>query len=150
MAYILAILVGFTIILSMVQNARLEQSINIKQVTLLNFITGLIGTGFVFFFAKESLSIYQSLGDIPLFGYIGGLLGVFVVTLITLVMRKISVISATMLMYTGQLLTGIIIDYFRGTELSTGKIIGCGLIIAGVYFNSYIDNKVALSSAKAL
>ena len=150
MSYILAILVGFAIIISMVQNARLVQHVNIKQVTLLNFMTGVAGASIIFFFTRESLSIYQTMGNVPLFGYVGGLLGVIAVTIGTLVMRKVSVIAAAMLMYTGQLLTGVIIDYFRGTELSTGKIIGCGLIIAGVYFNSYIDSRAALPSVESL
>lgn len=141
MSYILAIAIGFTIIVSMVQNARLEHEINIHQVTLLNFMTGITGASLYFVFSGESLSQLTNLATMPFLGYIGGAIGVIVVTLSTIVIKKVSIIASAMLMYTGQLLMGLIIDYGRGTELSIGKIIGCILIVAGVYFNSYVDSK---------
>lgn len=141
MNYIVAIAVGFTIIVSMVQNSRLSQDIDLKQVTLLNFITGFIGALLYFLLTKQSFAGFSGIKTMPYLGYMGGAIGVIVVTLSTIAMKKVSVIAAAMLMYTGQLLMGILIDYGRGTQLSLGKVIGCALIIAGVYFNSYIDNK---------
>lgn len=141
MTYIIAIAVGFTIIISIAQNARLEQEVNVKQVTQLNFITGLIGAIILFVIMGDSLLVFEQLSKVSLLGFIGGVLGVTVVTIGTIVVRKISIIAAAMLMYTGQLLAGIYIDYLRGIDLSPGKLIGCGLIIAGVYFNSYVDSK---------
>lgn len=139
MLYIIAMFMGFTIIISMVQNARLAQDVDVKQGTLLNFVTGLAGILIYFIITGNTIDIYAALGNVPLLGYIGGFLGVVVVAVGTIVMRKVSVIASAMLMYTGQLLMGIIIDYSRGIELSPGKIIGCVLIVAGVYFNNYVD-----------
>lgn len=141
MNYIMPIIVGFTIVVSMVQNGRLSKDIGIRNCTLMNFITGLFGASLIFLITKESLLVFKDFREIPLLGYIGGILGVLVVLIGTLVVRKISVIASTMLAYTGQLLAGIIIDLVRGTELSFGKIAGCLLIVAGVYINTKIDEK---------
>lgn len=141
MYYLIAIMVGFTIVVSMVQNARLAQDITNIQTTLMNFITGFIGITLIFLVAGTKWSVFSSAAHVPLFGFVGGVMGVTVVFLSTVVVRKISIIAASMLMYTGQMLAGFLIDWFRGIELTPLKIIGCGLIIAGIYYNAYIDNR---------
>lgn len=140
MIYLIAILIGLTIVVSMVQNSRLEQDIDIRQVTLLNFITGGVGSFILFFVSREALSAFAGLGEMPWYGYLGGLLGVVAVTFGTVVMKHVSVITASMLMYTGQMVIGVLIDISQGTDFSIGKIIGCLLIISGVYFNSFMDS----------
>ncbi|MEN8907636.1 MAG: DMT family transporter [Clostridiales bacterium] len=141
MNYIFAMLVGVTIIISMVQNGRLSNYIEIKQVTFLNFMTGLFGITLVFILTKESISIFGNFREVPFLGYTGGIIGVCIVSGATIVVRKLSTIAATMLMYSGQLLMGFVIDSILGIEISIGKILGCIMIIIGVYFNSYIENK---------
>ena len=140
MTYIIATFIGFTIVTSMVQNARLAKDITNTQTTVLNFITGLGGISIVFLISGAGLTSFALINDVPLFGYIGGILGVIVVFTSTVIIRKVSIIASSMLMYTGQMLAGFVIDYFRGIELSPIKLIGCALIIAGIYFNAYIDS----------
>lgn len=139
MEYFAAIMIGLTIVVSMTQNSRLEKDIDIKQVTLLNFITGSIGTLILFIIGGHELKDFIPLTTMPWYGYIGGVLGVVSVTLCTITMKHLSVITASMLMYTGQMFIGIVIDVLRGIDFSIGRIIGCVLIVLGVYFNSYMD-----------
>lgn len=141
MTYMIAALIGFTIVLSMVQNARLAKDITNTQTTLLNFITGLTGIMVIFLITGQGLSAFADLTTMPPLAYFGGILGVVVVFTSTIIVRKVSIIAASMLMYTGQMIAGFFIDYGRGIELSPLKIIGCVCIIAGIYFNSYIDSK---------
>ena len=145
MTYIFPLMVGCSIVLAMVQNGRLADYIGLKNCTLVNFLTGVTGAAILFIITKESFISIHEFNHIPIFGLLGGFFGLFVVTLSTIVVAKIPVITSTMLMYIGQLVMGILIDYYRGTPLSIGKIIGCVLIVIGVYFNSYIDKKQALS-----
>ena len=141
MYYIVALMVGFAIVISMVQNARLSKDIPNTQTTVINFITGLLATGLVFILGGNALATYGQMAEVPFFGFIGGTLGVAVVFLSTVILRKVSIIAASMLMYTGQMLTGFLIDWLRGTDLTPMKILGCLLVIAGIYFNGYVDSK---------
>jgi len=146
MNYIIAIFIGFTIVTSMVQNARLANEISNIQTTVLNFITGLMGISIMFLMSATNLTIYALANKVPFFGYIGGALAVIVVFTSTIIIRKVSIIAASMLMYTGQMLAGFAIDYYRGILFSPYKLIGCVLIISGIYFNAYIDSKNAKNS----
>lgn len=141
MIYIFPFAVGCSIVLAMVQNGRLADYIGLKNCTLINFLTGVTGALILFIVTKESLSSFTNFSDMPLIAYAGGLFGVIVVALSTIVVNKIPIIASAMLMYTGQLAMGILIDFYRGTPLSIGKILGCLLIVIGVYFNGYIDRK---------
>jgi transporter family-2 protein len=143
MIYVFPLIVGCAIVLAMVQNGRLADYIGLKNCTLINFISGVTGASILFIITKESLISFTQFGDMPVIGYLGGFFGIFVVTLSTIVVNRIPIITSTMLMYTGQLVMGILIDYYSATPLSLGKIVGCVLIIIGVYFNSYIDKKHA-------
>ena len=141
MNYIIAIFIGFTIVTSMVQNARLANDISNVQTTVLNFMTGLMGISLMFILTGTSITIYALANKVPLFGYLGGTLGVIVVFTSTIIIRKVSIIAASMLMYTGQMLTGFVIDYYRGILFSPYKLLGCALIISGIYFNAYVDSQ---------
>ena len=141
MAYIVATLIGFTIVISMVQNARLTKDISNNQTTLMNFMTGLTSITVIFLLSGAGMGAFKGFTTLPPLAYIGGIIGVAVVFISTVVIQKVSIIAASMLMYTGQMLAGIIIDYYRGIELSPLKFIGCGLIIAGIYFNAYVASK---------
>lgn len=143
MVYLIAFITGITIVIAMVQNANLATYVGVKQSTLMNYITGLITVTLIFVITKESLGFISELPNTHLLGYFGGLLGIIVVATSTIILKKVSVIAATMLMYAGQLMMGLLIDATRGTDLSLGKIIGCFLIIAGVYFNSLVDQRMS-------
>ncbi len=143
MNYFIATSIGFSIVISMVQNARLSQSISNAQTTVLNFMTGLFGILVIFVIGGFGFDAFTHFYSVPLFAYIGGILGVVVVFIATVVIRKVSIIGASMLMYTGQMLAGIVIDYFRDIYISPIKILGCILIIVGIYINAYIDYKAA-------
>jgi len=149
MIYIFPLIVGCSIVLAMVQNGRLADHIGLKNCTLINFLTGITGAAILFIVTKESLISIHDFRDMPLLGFFGGIFGLFAVALSTIVVNKIPVMTSTMLIYTGQLTMGILIDYNRGTPLSIGKIAGCILIVIGVYFNSYIDKGVRPCSAQA-
>lgn len=143
MVYLIAFITGITIVIAMVQNANLANSVGVKQSTLMNFISGLTAVLIIFLLTKESFNFITLIPSTHILGYFGGLLGIIVVASSTIILKKVSVIAATMLMYAGQLIMGLLIDATRGTDLSIGKIIGCVLIIAGVYFNTLVDQRMS-------
>lgn len=136
-----AIIIGVSIVVAMVQNGALTEKIGYKNTTLVNFITGIMGTLTIFIMTRQSLTSFLDLANMKPLGYIGGIMGVIVVLLSNIVIRKIPVIESAMLAYVGQLACGLLIDVLLGTSLSNGKIIGCVLILTGVMFNTYADKK---------
>ncbi|VDN47510.1 conserved membrane protein of unknown function [Petrocella atlantisensis] len=143
MIFFVALLTGVSIVIAMVQNAKLADYIGIKQCTVMNYVTGLTTVTFIFIILGASLGFISKLSSTHALAYFGGLMGIIVVTTSTVIIRKLSIIAATMLMYAGQLMMGIFIDYLRDIDLSLGKIFGCILIIAGVYFNTLVDQRLA-------
>ena len=96
----------------------------------------------ILLFAKENFNISSLTSfTIPFYAYIGGLIGVFSITLSNYTAPKISVFYMTLLIFIGQIATGIVIDYFALNELSPGKIIGSILVAAGLSYNLFIDIK---------
>jgi len=64
-----------------------------------------------------------------------------VVIISNIIIPKIPTIYSTLLIFIGQLFTGIVLDYLTGMEISKGKVVGGLLILAGMAYNSMIDRK---------
>ncbi len=140
MIYLMAILIGFTTILSMAQNSSLSRKIGLINTSTLNYITGL-STSLIFFIGFGNLSDFSGLKGVNIFAYFGGILGLIVVLTSSYVLSHISIIVCSMLMYTGQMLASFAIDYFLGVKISPIKILGIVLVVTGIYVNNYIDYK---------
>ena len=137
---ILAFLCGGITIVSMIINASLAQKIGTLQGGFINYTVGLLVTMLVVLimmltgdFATDNLS------GIPFYAFLGGFVGVMVVVASNIVIPKIPAIYTTILIFIGQIFTGILLDYFRVGSISIGKIIGGLLIIVGMLYNSYLD-----------
>ena len=142
---ILAILCGCFTIISMIINSRLAKEIGVFQGTLINYVVGLSGTIVLIIIMRNSVNIsLSSYSTIPLWAFLGGLLGVIVVASSNIIIPKIPTIYTALLIFMGQLFTGILIDYFRVGFISKGKIIGGLLIILGIIYNSNVDKKEVL------
>lgn len=139
---ILAILCGCITIISMIINSHLAKIIGFFQGTLINYVVGLFSTILLIIIVKNSVNLsFISYTNIPLWAFLGGLLGVIVVASTNIVIPKIPTIYTTLLIFIGQLFTGIIIDYFKDGFISKGKIIGGLLILLGIIYNSNVDKK---------
>lgn len=139
---IIAMLSGVSIVLSRLINANLAERIGLFQSTFYNFLTGLMFSTIIFLFINESYDL-SSLSNftVPFYAYFGGLIGVFSITLSNYTAPKISAFYMTLLIFIGQIVTGIIIDYFLLNELSMGKIVGSIFVTIGLSYNLYIDSK---------
>ena len=139
---ILAVLCGCITIVSMIINSHLAKKIGVFQGTLINYIVGLFSTILLIIIVKNSVNLsFSSFNKIPLWALLGGLLGVMVVASSNIIIPKIPTIYTTLLIFIGQLFTGILIDYFRVGFVSKGKIIGGILILLGLIYNSNVDKK---------
>jgi transporter family-2 protein len=137
---VLAVFCGCITIISMIINSHLAKKIGVFQGTLINYIVGLFSTILLIIVVRNPVNLsVSSFTKIPFWALLGGLLGVMVVSASNIVIPKIPTIYTTLLIFIGQLFTGILIDYFRVGFVSNGKIIGGLLILLGLIYNSNID-----------
>lgn len=141
MIYILfAILCGVSNVLSRSVNFVLSEKIGMYQSTLFNYILGLSGSFLLLLISGETFKLLtpSSYSD-PWFVYAGGLLGVVVVTMLSFLSSKVSSFYLTLLLFVGQLFTGIIIDALSTGKISFYQVIGGILVVLGLTYNLYID-----------
>lgn len=139
---ILAVLGGCITIVSMIINSHLAKKIGVFQGTLINYIVGLLSTILLIAIVRTSLSFsFDSFSKIPFWAFLGGIVGVMVVASSNIIIPKIPIIYTSLLIFVGQLFTGILIDYLRIGFVSKGKIIGGILILLGLIYNSNVDKK---------
>ncbi|EQB89187.1 transporter family-2 protein [Clostridium punense] len=137
---ILAFICGGLTIVSIIINANLGQKLGAFQGGLINYIIGLTVTLIIMtllaIIGKFEMS---SFNGIPFYAYLGGLVGVIVVVASNIVIPKISAVYSTVLIFIGQIFTGIFIDYLTLGNISIGKVLGGLIIIGGIMYNSYVD-----------
>lgn len=144
MYLMLAILAGSLTIMSMIINSKLSEKIGLFQGVIVNYTVGLISIIALMIVTNSSMVLsINSLSKIPMWAYLGGVLGVMVVAASNIVIPKIPAIYTALLYFIGQLFTGILIDYFRNGVISKGQIIGGVLILIGMLYNVNIDKNEA-------
>lgn len=135
-----AFLMGVCIVLSRVYNFKLSNEIGIMGSTLFNYIVGLVvSTVFLVIRNEHVIHSMDTFKSIPWFAYMGGLVGVFVVSLQSYSSKKLSAFYVTIFIFIGQLSLGMVIDH----QFSVSKIAGCILVIIGMIYNVYLDSKNA-------
>lgn len=139
---ILAMLGGILTTLSMIVNSSLGKKIGVLQSTCINYIVGLICSTLVLVVLGNSINVTtETFAKMPFYVFLAGAIGVSVVYLSNIIIPKIPVVYSTLLLFVGQVITGIIIDFFVMSEISFSKLIGAIIIILGILYNSRIDEK---------
>lgn len=143
MIYILlSILTGVIIVVSRILNTRLSHEIGLIESSYFNYLTGAV-TSIVLFLIMDEHFNFVSLKDVPLYGYLGGVLGVIIVILNSVVSPKLSAFYVTLLIFVGQLFTGVLIDWLIAGTLPLTKILGGIIVVIGLSFNLLVDAKDA-------
>lgn len=139
---VMALITGMLVILSMIINSSLAKRIGIFYGAIFNYLVGSIFIFLILFFThKISLNSFTSLSNIPFWAYLGAGIGVMVVAISNIVIPKIPTLYSTLLIFIGQVFTGILIDSIISDSFSTGKLIGSLFITAGMIYNVYVDKK---------
>lgn len=137
---IIAILSGVTIVTSRSINYILANKIGMYQSTFFNYVLGLIGSLLLLVISGETFRLFSSSSyDVNWFYYTGGLVGVVSVTLSSYLSSKVSSFYLTLLLFVGQLFTGILIDYISSGNISIYQVIGGFLVAIGFTYNLFID-----------
>jgi len=141
-AVIFGILAGASIVAGRMVNARLSTVIGPYCGTFYNYVTGLSLSLMVLFLSGEvfpSLLLPETFRQYAM--YTGGLLGVIVVLISNIITPRMSAFVMTLLIFTSQLVSGIVIDALTGSPISIGKLVGGALVLAGVLYNRRIEQK---------
>lgn len=145
---LLAILGGVLTTLSMIVSSALGKKIGLIQSTIIHYIGGLIGGVFILIgVGSISAPSIIDLSKMPLYIFLGGIMGVIVVYISNIVIPKIPVVYSTLLMFSGQMICAIIIDTIIIGDFSLKKLLGAIIVVLGIFYNSKIDeneNKVAV------
>lgn len=148
---IVAVVVSFTagvnIVISRTINAKLAVLTNIRTGTFYNYLIGLAGSIIVFLIlgSREMSIASQDMGALLLTSswwiYFGGILGVCVVLLSNVVVVKVSAFYLTLLIFIGQIFSGIAIDVVIMQQLSARIVLGGLLVAMGLCVNLILDSK---------
>ncbi|SCJ99244.1 Uncharacterized protein conserved in bacteria [uncultured Clostridium sp.] len=139
---ILAMVGGILTTLSMIVNSSLGKKIGVLQSTCINYIVGLICSTLVLILLGSSIKVsVETFSKLPFYIFLGGAIGVSIVYCSNIIIPKIPVVYSTLLLFVGQVVAGIIIDFFVMSEISFSKLIGAIVIIIGILYNSKIDAK---------
>jgi bacterial/archaeal transporter family-2 protein len=138
---LLAFSAGIITIIQMIINSQLAVRIGLFRSTRSNFAGGLIASAALCLAAGVSLSeSVRLLPGVPL-PYIlgGGWLGVVIVFTINWILPRIPTVYSSLLMFSGQIITAIIIDALRYGSFPRDQLIGAICILAGMLYNVNVD-----------
>ena len=122
---------GTTKVLSRSVNSRLSDKTGLLKSTFFNFVSGLLAIILIIYFYKPKLGGSRHFEPWML---LGGAISVLVVFLLSYTLKNITSVNMTVLLFTGQMITGLILDFtvnnsFHVNTLAGIILIGIGLII---------------------
>jgi transporter family-2 protein len=138
---IISIASGAIVVISRILNTRLSEKVGLLESSFFNYLTGLLSAIILFVIIKDKITLSQ-LNTLPFWAYLGGALGIIIVILSSVVTPKMSSFYITLIIFIGQLFSGIIIDFLILKTMPLQKIIGGILVIAGLGYNLYIDSQM--------
>lgn len=141
-AVIASFTAGVTIVVSRTLNAGLAGRTSVRTSTLYNYMIGLVVSVPVLLILgrnEPSLAVFGFSAEWYI--YFGGILGVCVVLLSNITVMKVSSLYLTLLVFIGQVFSGVLIDVLISKELSYRNMIGGALVTAGLCVNLLLDRK---------
>ena len=144
MMYLFAILAGAMVVLSMVMNSQLAHGVGIFQGVFINFAAGLLTSLPVYFLC--SFFELEALGDMsyaaPWYAFLGAFYAIAIVAACNVVIPKIPVVYSAVLIFLGQIVTGLVLDALTAGFFDPYKAVGALLITAGLFLNTKIDAEI--------
>jgi len=136
-AVAVSFIAGVNIVLSRTLNAKLADLTSVRVSTFYNYLIGLILSVAVFFVLGRNEVALEVQANWYI--YLGGVLGVCVVLLGNIVAVKVSAFYLSLLIFIGQVFTGVLIDMAITGAFSTQNAIGGVLVALGLSVNLIIS-----------
>lgn len=135
----LAALAGGLVIVQMSLNSALALNVGVFRATAVNYLVGIAGVGLV---ALLGGGIHPPIGAVPWYAWLGGVLGVVVVSASNAVLPRVPVVLASGLLFLGQIGTGLVLDALRLGTLDIPKLVGALLVLAGLAQHQWVDREI--------
>jgi len=132
---------GVGLVVSRAVSAALAEHTGAVASSLINHMAGLplavlllltIGSG-------ELAALPESLAGVPMWVYLGGIVGVLIIVITNVVLRKLSTFQVSLLLFVGQVFSSAAIDIFMGTDSSGRVFYGGVLVAAGILLNTIFE-----------
>lgn len=138
LAVALSFLSGFTMVVARISNAKLSAISGVGYSTVMNYVTGLIGSFAVFALMGMKLDTAFPAAGQPLTIYLGGALGAVGIFLCNVITPKLPTLQLSVIIFVGQIFSGMALDGLAG-RFSLGTLVGGALVAAGLYVNTRAD-----------
>ena len=135
---ILALGIGIAMAFQTAINTQLKNYLySPLQAALLSFLVGTIILGFLVLFQQNTKPNLYEISQIPWFLWIGGMLGVYAISMSIYTAPKLGFLTFTSLVIFGQLLISMLIDHFgwlgtTKTPIHWQRLLGAIVIFIGV------------------
>lgn len=136
---------GLLVLVARTLNGNLSEATSVQTSTFCNYFFGLIGSAIALLLLGRSeissISFELSTSASHWQLYLGGILGVGFVSIVNFLVKKMSAFYLTLLLFVGQIFTGIIVDVVLTGELVGLKLIGGILVTLGLCVDLILDRK---------
>ena len=146
LAAAVSFLSGWTMIFARMANAALATRCGVGYSTVMNYVTGLMGSLAVFALTGFRINAAFPVTGHSLLIYTGGALGALGIFLANVVTPRLPALQMSLVVFVGQVFTGMGIDALLG-RFSLGTLVGGLLVAAGMIGNMRSDGKEASHGA---
>jgi len=141
-AVVLSFSAGVCIVVSRTTVAKLSDLTSVRIGTFFNYVVGLMVSILVLLIlGRNQITIAEFSFSPDRYIYLGGVLGVLAVSLTSITVVKISALYITLLVFVGQVFSGVIIDVFLAQEVPHRIILGGVLVAVGLCIDLLLDRK---------
>jgi len=132
---------GASIVTSRVLNARLAVHIGTRRGVFMTHITGLlVALPLLFILGRGEVGFNVDYLFTPMFFiYLGGMLGVIVITLDNVTAVRIPAFYLALMLFVGQVGAGLAVDFVIDRVFSVTNLIGGSLVAIGLFANVMVD-----------
>jgi len=139
-AIIVSFLGGFAIVISRTLNAKLGDLTSVRIGTFYNYVVGLlVAIPVLLLLGRNETTFFEFAFSSNWYIYIGGALGVCIILLSNITVMKVSAFYLTLLIFIGQVVSGILVDIVISQEVSLRIIIGGVFVAAGLCLDLMLD-----------
>lgn len=137
--YVLGIVAGFGLSAQVGMNSQLRRTLQSANIAaLISFLVGTLGLIVLLLATRAEMPTRESLASVPMWAWLGGLLGAFYVASSTVVAAQLGTTSLLALALLGQLATALVLDHYGWLGLPENpitltRLAGVCLLGAGVW-----------------
>ena len=140
---------GASIVVSRTLNARFGALTSVRVSTFFNYLVGLlVSIPVLLLLGRQEPGFIHFTVSPDWYIYLGGFAGVCAVFLSNVLVVKISALYLSLLMFTGQVFAGVLIDAMIAQEFSLNIFVGGVLVTAGLCANLLLDHFMGRKTPK--